>query len=61
MTLQGNEELSDAENISYGMSVLNKRYEAAFYQEPIDVNSISQKEMQSIPLPVGYTREQLLK
>ena len=60
MTLQGNEELSDAENISYGMSVLNKRYEAAFYQEPIDVNSISQKEMQSIPLPVGYTREQLL-
>lgn len=60
MTLQGNEELSNTENISYGMSVLNKRYEAAFYQEPIDVNSISQEEIQSIPLPVGYTREQLL-
>ena len=36
----GNYEISEDEDISYEMSVNNKRYEAIFYQKPIVTDSI---------------------
>jgi len=51
--------LSDDENISYGLLVSKKQYEAVYYQLPATVDSIfATKEMQSILLS-KYTEEQL--
>jgi len=51
--------LSDDEDISYGLSVKNKRYEAVFYQMPADLdNDAVAKEIQPILLS-KYTKEQL--
>lgn len=51
--------LSEDEDISYEMSVHNKRYEAAFYQLPADVDSVAlAKEAASVIL-AKYTEDQL--
>jgi len=51
--------LSDNEDISYEMTVHNKRYEASYYQSPIKVDSIAlAEEMQSVFF-AKYTEEQL--
>jgi len=53
--------LSDDEDISYGLSVKNKRYEAVFYQLPADLDSVAPVAIAEIsPLLLSkYTKEQL--
>lgn len=51
--------LSDGEDISYGMLVDKKRYDAVYYQLPSTVDSVAiAKEMESVLLS-KYTKEQL--
>lgn len=52
-------EISDSEDISYEMSVNKKRYEAVFYQQPADLDTVAvAEEIQSVLLS-KYTEEQL--
>ncbi|MBQ9093420.1 MAG: hypothetical protein IJY03_05425 [Prevotella sp.] len=50
--------LQDSENISHGMTLYNKRYEAAYYQLPSDWNETVASEMESLMLS-KYTKEEL--
>ena len=51
--------IPEDENISYELAVHNKRYQAAFYQMPADLDSTAlAKEMQDVIL-TKYTEEQL--
>jgi len=51
--------ISDDENISYEMSVHNKRYEASFYQLKAEMDSVAaEKERKSVLLS-KYTEEQI--
>ena len=44
-----NEYIADDENISYNITVKNKRYQAVFYQAPVASDSIAiQKELESV-------------
>ncbi len=52
-------EIPDEEDISYEMTVNNKRYEASFYQKPIEVDTVAvNKEIES-QLLKKFTKEQL--
>ncbi|MEI7676905.1 MAG: hypothetical protein WCJ03_09005 [Bacteroidales bacterium] len=54
-----NNTISNSEDISYEISVHNKRYEASYYQLPAIVDSVANvKELQSFLLS-KYTKEQL--
>lgn len=57
-TFFDNEEISEKENISYEMSVNNKRYEASYYYVPQIDTLAMQKEFQE-ELTRRYTPEQL--
>ncbi|MDR2887341.1 MAG: hypothetical protein LBV26_04970 [Bacteroidales bacterium] len=57
--LQSDYTISDDENISYELSVRDKRYEAVFYQLPATLDSAAvAEEIQSVVLS-KYTEEQL--
>ncbi|WP_353333262.1 hypothetical protein [Bacteroides sedimenti] len=51
--------LSDDEDISYGISVNNKRYEAVYYQLPTNIDSVTVAEEIKSVLLSKYTKEQL--
>ena len=51
--------IPDEENISYEMLVNKKRYEAVFYQEPAEIDTIAIAEKVWSELLTKYTEEQL--
>lgn len=51
--------LSDSEDISYEMLVNNKRYEAAFYQLPTEIDTLEMRTELKRKLLGKYTEEQL--
>lgn len=51
--------IPDDEDISYEMLVKKKRYEAAFYQTPIKIDTVSIAEKIRSKLASKYTKEQL--
>ncbi len=51
--------LSDKEDISYGMSVNNKTYEASFYQNPENIDTIAVQNRVRQELLAKYSEEQL--
>nr|WP_297449556.1 hypothetical protein [uncultured Alistipes sp.] len=50
--------IPDNENISYEMTVKKKRYEAIFYQKPVDADTVIAENLLSI-IQLKYTEEQL--
>lgn len=51
--------IPDDEDISYGMLVNKKRYEASFYQVPLEIDTVSIAEKIKSTLASKYTEEQL--
>lgn len=51
--------LSDSENISYEMLVHKKRYEAAFYQMPAQIDTLEMQNTLRAKLLEKYSKEQL--
>lgn len=51
--------IPDDEDISYEMTVHNKRYQAIFYQRPEAIDTVAVQTMIQSELLSGYTKEQL--
>jgi len=51
--------ISDEDDISYEMTVNKKRYEAAFYQLPLRIDTVALAEKIKSKLASKYTEEQL--
>lgn len=56
----GNESIPDDEDISYNISVKNKRYEAIFYQQPAELSDTTLLREKLMPIILKkYTAEEL--